>query len=78
MILFLLSFFSNFSLREAFYDAVKQLAGAETGLNVVDKAQTAINSVKIIQALNSITDILKVGLNLYFTPSKILLVRSKV
>ena len=37
-----------------------QVAGQQSGLAVVDKAQSAVNTVKIINALNEISDILKV------------------
>ena len=37
-----------------------QVAGQSSGINVVDKAQSAVNTVKIINALNEISDILKV------------------
>ena len=40
--------------------AVMQVAGQSSGINVVDKAQSAVNTVKIINALNEISDILKV------------------
>lgn len=36
-----------------------QVAGQQSGLAVVDKAQSAVNTVKIINALNEISDILK-------------------
>ena len=45
---------------EAFQKAVRQVAGQSSGINVVDKAQSAVNTVKIINALNEISDILKV------------------
>jgi hypothetical protein len=38
-----------------------QVAGDSQGLSVVDKAQKAVNTFKIINALNEISDILKVG-----------------
>ncbi|CAK0779977.1 hypothetical protein CVIRNUC_004904 [Coccomyxa viridis] len=44
---------------EAFQKAVRQVAGQSSGINVVDKAQSAVNTVKIINALNEISDILK-------------------
>ena len=34
-----------------------QVAGQQSGLAVVDKAQSAVNTVKIINALNEISDI---------------------
>ncbi len=37
-----------------------QVAGQQSGVNVIDKAQSAVNTVKIINALNEISDILKV------------------
>ena len=40
--------------------ASAQVAGQQSGVNVVDKAQSAVNTVKIINALNEISDILKV------------------
>ena len=40
---------------------VAQVAGQQSGVNVVDKAQSAVNTVKIINALNEISDILKVN-----------------
>ncbi len=39
---------------------IAQVAGQSSGVNVVDKAQSAVNTVKIINALNEISDILKV------------------
>lgn len=39
-----------------------QVAGQQSGVNVIDKAQSAVNTVKIINALNEISDILKVSL----------------
>ncbi len=36
-----------------------QVAGQQSGVAVVDKAQSAVNTVKIINALNEISDILK-------------------
>ncbi len=41
-----------------------QVAGAksQTGLDVVDKAQSAVNLVKVINALNQISDMLKARL----------------
>ena len=38
-----------------------QTAGPKTGISSVDKARKAVDSVKIILALNSISGILKVG-----------------
>ena len=42
---------------------IAQIAGQQSGVNVVDKAQSAVNTVKIINALNEISDILKVSLS---------------
>ena len=42
---------------------IAQVAGQQSGVNVVDKAQSAVNTVKIINALNEISDILKVSLS---------------
>ena len=42
---------------------IVQVAGQQSGVNVVDKAQSAVNTVKIINALNEISDILKVLLS---------------
>eukprot|EP01024_Parvocaulis_polyphysoides_P065042 TRINITY_DN7577_c1_g1_i1.p1 TRINITY_DN7577_c1_g1~~TRINITY_DN7577_c1_g1_i1.p1 ORF type:complete len:458 (+),score=106.59 TRINITY_DN7577_c1_g1_i1:238-1611(+) len=42
----------------AFYSAVKQIAG-DTGLNVLDKAKQSVNIVRVTQALNSMSQILK-------------------
>lgn len=39
---------------------IAQVAGQQSGVNVVDKAQSAVNTLKIINALNEISDILKV------------------
>ncbi|KAK9839200.1 hypothetical protein WJX81_000871 [Elliptochloris bilobata] len=46
---------------EAFLQAVRQVAGArqQSGLDVVDKAQSAVNLVKVIGALNQISDMLR-------------------
>lgn len=47
---------------EAFMDAVKEIAGpkkALSNLSLVQKAQTAVNSLKVAQALNDISDLLK-------------------
>ncbi len=43
--------------------AVKEVAGASKrgpNINVVEKAQTAVNAVKVAQALNQISGLLKV------------------
>lgn len=37
-----------------------QLAGTPSGVSVVDKAQFAVNTIKVITALNDISDLLKV------------------
>lgn len=42
---------------EAFLDAVKELAG-EGDISVVGKAKTAVNTVKVVQALNALADVL--------------------
>ncbi|KAK9828622.1 hypothetical protein WJX72_001138 [[Myrmecia] bisecta] len=45
---------------EAFLLAVRNLAGAQqTGINLVDKASVAVNTLKVAQALNTIADMLK-------------------
>ena len=42
----------------------RQVAGDKGGsLSVVEKAQSAVNTLKIITALNEISDILKVGMH---------------
>lgn len=44
-----------------------QVAGdSPSGLSVVEKAQSAVNTVKIITALNEISDILKVQIYIPF------------
>jgi hypothetical protein len=44
-----------------------QVAGQPSGVNIVDKAQAAVNTFKVISALNDISDLLKVRLlMLYF------------
>ncbi len=48
---------------EAFMAAVKEVAGASKrgpSINVVEKAQTAVNAVKVASALNQISSLLKV------------------
>ncbi len=42
-------------------EAVKEIAGANTGLNVVDKAAQARSTLKVLQALSNISNLLKVG-----------------
>jgi Ca2+-binding EF-hand superfamily protein len=44
---------------EAFLNAVRQVAGPQSGLNVVNKAQQAVNTAKVVNALNQINSILK-------------------
>ncbi|EFJ42290.1 hypothetical protein VOLCADRAFT_107336 [Volvox carteri f. nagariensis] len=39
--------------------AVQQLAGPATGLNVLDKAQVAVNTLKVLQTLDEIAELLK-------------------
>lgn len=41
--------------------AIQELAGPMSGLSVIDKAQLAVNTLKIIQTLESIAESLKVG-----------------
>lgn len=41
--------------------AVQQLAGPATGLTVLDKAQVAVNTLKVLQTLDEIAELLKVG-----------------
>ncbi|KXZ48788.1 hypothetical protein GPECTOR_25g372 [Gonium pectorale] len=41
--------------------AVQQLAGPATGLNVLDKAQVAVNTLKVLQTLDEIAELLKAG-----------------
>ncbi len=48
---------------EAFMAAVKEVAGASKrgpSINLVEKAQTAVNAVKVASALNQISSLLKV------------------
>lgn len=50
---------------EAFMAAVKEVAGASKrgpNINVVEKAQTAVNAVKVASALNQISSLLKVSI----------------
>jgi hypothetical protein len=41
--------------------AVRAMAGPATGLSIVDKASRAVNTIKVLQALESIVVLLKVG-----------------
>eukprot|EP01026_Neomeris_dumetosa_P076036 TRINITY_DN811_c0_g1_i7.p1 TRINITY_DN811_c0_g1~~TRINITY_DN811_c0_g1_i7.p1 ORF type:complete len:401 (-),score=83.09 TRINITY_DN811_c0_g1_i7:339-1541(-) len=43
---------------QAFYQAVKQIAG-DTGIGILDKAKASVNIVRVTQALQSMSDILK-------------------
>ncbi|KAI8113161.1 hypothetical protein M9435_003166 [Picochlorum sp. BPE23] len=43
----------------AFLNAVEGIAKTNSGFNVADKAQDAVNSVKIIQAMNKMVELLK-------------------
>lgn len=45
------------------YAAIETLAGENSGLALVDKAQAAVSSTKVILALNSVRRILKVRIN---------------
>lgn len=50
----------NFSINSgAFLEAIEDIAGAGTGLDVADKAREAVNSVKVLKALNTMADLLK-------------------
>ncbi|KAL4858797.1 Calmodulin-4 [Chlorella vulgaris] len=44
---------------DTFLLAVQEIAGASTGLSVVDQAQQAVNIVKVLAALDKIRDLLK-------------------
>jgi hypothetical protein len=44
---------------KAFLGAIKQVAGPSSGLNVVEKTKAAVNTAKVIGALNKISAILK-------------------
>ena len=49
---------------EAFQAAIKEVAGSSKrgpNINVVEKAQTAVNAVKVASALNQISGLLKVS-----------------
>lgn len=53
---------------EAFMAAVKEVAGASKrgpNINVVEKAQTAVNAVKVASALNQISGLLKVSMHTF-------------
>lgn len=39
--------------------AVQQMAGPASGLNIADKAQVAVNTIKVLQTLDEIADLLK-------------------
>jgi len=43
----------------AFLSAVQEIAGQDTGLNVIDKATQAANTLKVFNALNAISDMLQ-------------------
>lgn len=50
---------------EAFMAAVKEVAGSSKrgpNINVVEKAQTAVNAIKVASALNQISGLLKVSI----------------
>ena len=50
---------------EAFMAAVKEVAGSNKrgpNINVVEKAQTAVNAIKVASALNQISSLLKVSM----------------
>jgi hypothetical protein len=50
----------NFSINSgAFLEAIEDIAGGTTGLGVADKAAQAGNSVKVLNALNKMADLLK-------------------
>ena len=50
----------NFNVNSAaFLAAVEDIAGAGTGLNVADKALEAVNSVKVLQSLTTMSDLLR-------------------
>eukprot|EP00884_Botryococcus_braunii_P007804 jgi/Botrbrau1/17024/Bobra.49_2s0080.1 len=46
----------------AFMAAIRELAGTPSGVSVLDKAQAAVNTFKVITALNDISDLLKRGI----------------
>lgn len=47
---------------EGLYAAIEELAGEKSGINIVDKAQAAVSTTKVILALNSISQALKMNL----------------
>ena len=50
----------NYSVNSgAFLDAIEGIAGGGTGLDITDKATQAVNSVKVLNALNKMADLLK-------------------
>ncbi|KAL4522242.1 hypothetical protein Ndes2437B_g07978 [Nannochloris sp. 'desiccata'] len=50
----------NFSVNSgAFLEAIEDIAGGTTGLGVADKATQAVNSIKVLDALNKMADLLK-------------------
>ena len=52
----------------AFLAAVREIAGQDTGLNVLDKAAQAANTLKVFNALNSISDLLKASSSSCLSP----------
>jgi hypothetical protein len=50
------------------YAAIEELAGEASGLAVVDKAQAAVSSAKVVLALNSVRRILKVRCTSFTLP----------
>lgn len=50
----------NFNINSAaFLQAVEDIAGEGSGLDITDKAREAINSLKVLNALNKMADLLK-------------------
>jgi hypothetical protein len=47
----------------AFLEAVEDIAGGATGLAIADKAKQAVNSVKVLDALSKMADLLKTQAN---------------
>lgn len=45
---------------ETLYSAIEQLAGEQSGLGIVDKAQAAVSTTKVVLALNSVRRVVKV------------------
>ena len=41
--------------------AVSSLAGPASGVRVLDKAQVVVNTIKVVQTLDAIVEVLKVG-----------------